>query len=1322
MLMCVRRPLPRRASVPRSRLAGARSQRVSGRVRPLYGQALAGPILIAFAFWGMTLSAGITRQFWSNLPGSSLADLEEAAAFPLHPDRVDQLDSLAVPKDQGDRYGERLAGYLVPATSGNYTFWIASDDASVLRLSTDASPEHLAAIARVSGYTAPEAWDASPEQKSRPVRLEAGRAYFLEVLHKEGGGADHLSVAWSGPGIPRRIVPGAVLRPLTGTERYPLRIPPIRLRGTPGATIAQDILSGAKTWNPGGKLRIIAVPQKSPTGIAVNRLADRRTLRLRIPQNAIGLDRFTCRVSDGIVPAVRVPVVVAITPPLDAGAFHTTLLRGVRRIEGPAPHGGVAVLGPGALGLLRAPDGRTLAAAAAWGRGRVVLFGAAADLDFARVGSKADNARLYANIVRWCAGKSRPPRNIVVLTPSKSDAAWLRTHGFPRAAAAPQWRPRLKHADVLVLALRTPQLSSAEVTALSEFAAKQGRGLILAGNGWQWAWNRALKHVAANRLARQAGLAWSDGASRKLPALTLPGAACDQFANAARVIARLQSGGISAKNARSEAAQALQALERAFPRAEPAREQARKILLAHARGITPSPRRPVRDPLDRAALDAEAEMLLKTPVNRITAHRTAFIYGVVPKDAPRVTSTISYDITRPALGTYGQPMGDRWLSTGLYAAPGERIVVTVPPRLANHGLQVRINGDWNDLRHTRDVYLRMPFGVSRLFPIRTASTPAANPYGGLIYIDLPWQYTPGAFQVRISGAVEAPTFILGKDTNRDWLERLSKRPAPWGEIITPNLIISTFSSQLRPVKDMEALARWWNSGVLAEDELVGSIGLRTRPERMVNMIETAWGSAYASYPIGAWNWEFGDLEKLKAGNCWGQWHEMGHLHQRPWWTFRNCVEVTVNIPNMYAIEHICTPPRAAGGWARMWDAAARANMVRKMRRDGGFNQTDVGTRLCMYRELREAFGWGPYKKVFREYLEAPQSALPKTQAEERDQWLFRFSRAVGRDLTPFFTAWKLGTTAAGRRRVAALHLPKWTMVEAVDDTLFYEGNAPLTFQGRQLTTNDLAVDNSPIRFSGLAGKPEHGALKVAGNNRWTYTPDGSHRRDHLAYTVQSVYGDRFRARVTFRWRPKGGFYSQWLLNTIRNGNVSDVLGRAPGKIVGTGVLRPAGPGGPALYFNGADTAVVLPALDLDVDTLTLTAWVQRDGPQPGWSAIFFCRGGHTAAGLNFGRSDELRYHWNGSDWFWNSKLIVPDRRWVFVALVIQPRRATVWLNDRSAVHHAAHGIEEFDAPACIGAEAPGRRSFKGWIRDVRLYVKALDAGELAALRAAGPAK
>jgi hypothetical protein len=66
----------------------------------------------------------------------------------------------------------------------------------------------------------------------------------------------------------------------------------------------------------------------------------------------------------------------------------------------------------------------------------------------------------------------------------------------------------------------------------------------------------------------------------------------------------------------------------------------------------------------------------------------------------------------------------------------------------------------------------------------------------------------------------------------------------------------------------------------------------------------------------------------------------------------------------------------------------------------------------MYIQLREAFGWEPYKQVFAEYEALPQSQQPRTEQEQHDQWMTRMSRATKSNLGPFFRAWGVPVSAA----------------------------------------------------------------------------------------------------------------------------------------------------------------------------------------------------------------------------------------------------------------------------------------------------------------------
>ena len=117
------------------------------------------------------------------------------------------------------------------------------------------------------------------------------------------------------------------------------------------------------------------------------------------------------------------------------------------------------------------------------------------------------------------------------------------------------------------------------------------------------------------------------------------------------------------------------------------------------------------------------------------------------------------------------------------------------------------------------------------------------------------------------------------------------------------------------------------------------------------------------------------------------------------------------------------------------------------------------------------------------------------------------------------------------------------------------------------------------------------------------------------------------------------------------------VGQADGALEGGADFGTSGAGGVhggALSFDGVDDAVQLPGLDLQSNTVTVTAWIRREGAQPEWAGLFFSRAGGTTAGLNFGTGQELRYHWDGGMWGWDSGLVVPDATWTFVALVVEP--------------------------------------------------------------------
>jgi hypothetical protein len=162
-----------------------------------------------------TATGTILREQWNGVTGKLVSSIPVNTA----PSSSGQLTLFEAPGRIGDSYGARLRGYLCPPQSGSYTFWVSGDDHVELWLSTDDDPASKKRIAYHTGYTAPRDWSKYASQKSAPVSLQAGRRYYVEALHKEDGGNDHVAVAWRLPdGTMEAPITGARLSPFTTTQ------------------------------------------------------------------------------------------------------------------------------------------------------------------------------------------------------------------------------------------------------------------------------------------------------------------------------------------------------------------------------------------------------------------------------------------------------------------------------------------------------------------------------------------------------------------------------------------------------------------------------------------------------------------------------------------------------------------------------------------------------------------------------------------------------------------------------------------------------------------------------------------------------------------------------------------------------------------------------------------------------------------------------------------------------------------------------------------------------------------------------------------------
>lgn len=156
---------------------------------------------------------GILREVWNEVTGKTVADLRSHPAYPDSPDVSEVIPLFDVGSALGNDYGERLRGYIIPPVSGDYRFWIASDDQGELWISPDADPAKAYMIANVVEWSPARNFDHHPAQASGFIMLEAGKRYYIEAIHKEGDQKDNLSVAWQIPGQERAVIAGQYLAP-----------------------------------------------------------------------------------------------------------------------------------------------------------------------------------------------------------------------------------------------------------------------------------------------------------------------------------------------------------------------------------------------------------------------------------------------------------------------------------------------------------------------------------------------------------------------------------------------------------------------------------------------------------------------------------------------------------------------------------------------------------------------------------------------------------------------------------------------------------------------------------------------------------------------------------------------------------------------------------------------------------------------------------------------------------------------------------------------------------------------------------------------------
>lgn len=701
------------------------------------------------------------------------------------------------------------------------------------------------------------------------------------------------------------------------------------------------------------------------------------------------------------------------------------ILQNVAEIASPGIPGPLVLTSPNAVPIVcgQANDGvfEPVVAAVYWGKARAVVLGHPGYFG-AEALHTADTGKMLLNAIPWLSvGKENA---VVGVYRQPELLAFLQQQGVRTECLDGEgWLKRLNR--VQVLCCSPASLRPEEIQQVRRWA-RSGKGLLLADLGWGWLQINPGKKITdhhGNLLLTDAGVYWADGylsttSPRGYRADTTPPAEC----HAQKALQTLRQTTSPADPAtQSRLRQAEWTLEQALRTVPPTQTrflaelqkacaQVPQEVLSLSKPVTQA------DPLARLAIAVQTEQIKRLPPEKVKAHPSAQTFpGGVPQAAPRVERTVSIDTRIP-----------RWHSTGLYAAPGEVITIEILPQATDKGLSVRIGVHTDTLWHLPK-WERAP-EISFSLPLKSAVTRVASAFGGAVVIEVPEGCSLGRIAITIRGAVEAPYFVRAKTSLEAWRRTIRYAPAPWAELQGQRVILSVPSRVVRTLDDPESVLAFWDAVADACAELAGIPAERLFPERYVCDRQISAGYMHSGYPIMTWMDVAElvvDLPRLRREGSWGHFHEMGHNHQSPDWTFEGTGEVTVNLFSMYVYHKVLAQPFDHGHPA-IRDRQKRLERVEEyIARGSRFEEwkSDPFLALTMYIQVIEEFGWEPVKQVIAEYRQLSPEERPRTDAQKRDQWMIRLSRAVGKNLAPFFDLW--GVPVSQEAHEAVKHLPAW---------------------------------------------------------------------------------------------------------------------------------------------------------------------------------------------------------------------------------------------------------------------------------------------------------
>lgn len=534
-----------------------------------------------------------------------------------------------------------------------------------------------------------------------------------------------------------------------------------------------------------------------------------------------------------------------------------------------------------------------------------------------------------------------------------------------------------------------------------------------------------------------------------------------------------------------------------------------------AKGIIPTADSPVKNPAAKRLLYLEEkylESLTPEELKTYGPHRLAKMLGEIPEGIKPSRKSVPLD-------SKGGKWDSEMVSTGVYALPGVPMTVTLPEKLAKSGLELVIGHHVNAGVHQDPDLVSTP-NTTRRFPLDGVQKTVTSPHGGMVFVQVPKAVELKKTPVIFDDVIEAPRFFLGKTTNEAW-KKVRNAPAPWGELISDNVLLLVKTEDLRKLDDPAALMKWWNENCRHHQDFYAYYpGF---PFRMNASLYPREGYAY--WPL-EWHPKnmvrLLDVKEMIARNDGLFLHEHGHHGDFDemivgYWGESTCNWAGYYMKSLTDFDWKDTPDTHM---RKLFDTADKAH--EEIKQEDWYKISTKGTHhwsypiTSMMLGYTVDFGWKPFKETLRR-MRNPQDAMYKwdfVQGDMNDQvkrdqakidrYLIGLSEEAKRDVRPYFEHFKLRPSEGAASYLDKKAFPKW-------DLSYLPVSAALT------TSPDtaLTIPNPSKTILSMAGpativwknKTANGSVKTLENGDAVYTPrKGFAGEDKIAYVLKNSAG------------------------------------------------------------------------------------------------------------------------------------------------------------------------------------------------------------------------